>query len=38
MCWYLKNLKDSSRIREQVNRIEHTEELLKSLEEYFRSL
>ena len=38
MCWYLKNLKDSSRIREKVNRIEHTQELLKALEEFFRSL
>ena len=38
MCWYLKNLKDSSKIREQVNKIETKKELIVCLEEYFKSL
>lgn len=38
MCWYLKNLKDSSRIREHVNKIEDSRELIECLEEYFKSL
>ena len=38
MCWYLKNLKDSSKIREQVNKIETKKELIACLEEYFKSL
>ncbi len=38
MCWYLKNLKESSKIREQVNRIEDTQELINCLEKYFKSL
>lgn len=38
ICWYLKNLKDSSKIREQVNKIENTNELIACLEEYFNSI
>ena len=38
ICWYIKNLKDSSKIREQVNKIEDTNELLTCLEEYFNTL
>ncbi len=38
MCWYLKNLKDSSKIREKVNRIEKKDELINCLEEYFKIL
>ena len=38
MCWYLKNLRDSSRIREKVNRIEDVKELEICLEEYFKAL
>ena len=38
MCWYLKNLKDSSKIREQVNKIEEAQELLNCLETYFKNL
>lgn len=35
ICWYIKNLKDSSKIREQVNKIENVPELIACLEEYF---
>ena len=35
LCWYLKNLPDSSKIRSKVNTIEDVEELLKVLEDYF---
>ena len=38
ICWYLKNLKDSSRIREEVNKIEDTNELIACLQEYFNSI
>ena len=38
ICWYLKNLKDSSKIRETVNRIEDINELKACLEEYFNSI
>ncbi len=38
LCWYLKNLKESSKIRAKVNTIENVEELIKKLEEYFNSL
>ena len=38
ICWYLKNLKDSSRIREEVNKIEHVNELIACLEEYFNNI
>ncbi len=38
ICWYIKNLKDSSRIREKVNKIENANELLTCLEEYFNNL
>ena len=38
ICWYLKNLKDSSRIREEINKIESADEVIACLEEYFNSL
>lgn len=38
ICWYIKNMKDSSKFREKVNRIEKTEELITCLEEYFNNL
>ena len=38
ICWYLKNLKDSSKVREQVNKIEDTNELIACLQEYFNSI
>ena len=36
LCWYLKNLKDSSKIRQLVNTIEDKEELVQVLQEYFK--
>ena len=38
ICWYLKNLKDSSKVRQIVNQLESTEEVLKVLEDYFNKL
>ena len=38
ICWYLKNLKDSSKVRQIVNQLESTEEILKVLEDYFNKL
>lgn len=38
ICWYLKNLKDSSRVRQVVNQLESKEEVLKVLENYFNML
>ena len=38
ICWYIKNLKESSKIREKINRIEDVNELEACLEEYFKSL
>ena len=38
ICYYLKNLKDSSKVREEVNKIENTDELIACLEEYFNNL
>lgn len=35
ICWYIKNLKDSSSMREKINRIEKVDELVACLEEYF---
>ena len=38
ICWYIKNLKDSSRAREQINKIENSNELIACLEEYFNNI
>jgi len=38
ICWYIKNLKDSSKIRQEVNSIEHESQLVQTLEEYFNNL
>ena len=38
ICWYIKNLKESSKIREKINKIEDVNELEACLEEYFKSL
>ena len=35
ICWYIKNLKGSSSIREKINKIEEVDELVACLEEYF---
>lgn len=38
VCWYLKNLKDSSQIREKVNKLETYDEVKACLEEYFNNI
>ncbi len=38
ICWYLKNLKDSSKVREEINRLETRQEVEQRLKEYFFSL
>lgn len=38
LCWYLKNLKDSSKVREEINRLGSKELVVKILKEYFNSL
>lgn len=38
ICWYIKNLKDSSKLRQEVNKIEKKEQLVQVLEEYFNNL
>ncbi len=38
ICWYLKNLKDSSKVRQVVNQLESKAEVLSVLESYFKSL
>ena len=38
ICWYIKNLKESSKFREKVNKIEDVNELVNCLDEYFNNL
>lgn len=38
ICWYLKNLKDSSKIREQINKLESQKEVEIVLQKYFEEL
>ena len=38
ICWYIKNLKNSSELREKVNKIEKTDEIINCLEEYFNKI
>ena len=38
ICGYIKNLKESSKIREKVNRIENIDKLITCLDEYFNSI
>ena len=38
ISWYVKSLKDSSQIREKINRLESKQEVLDCLEEYFKTL
>ena len=38
ICWYLKNLKDSSKVRQVVNQLDSSGKVLEVLEEYFISL
>ena len=38
ISWYTKNLKNSSEFRNEMNKIENKEELIKYLDEYFKTL
>ena len=38
ICWYLKNLKDSSKVREEINRLETKKEVEDRIIEYFNIL
>lgn len=38
ISWYTKNLKNSSEFRNEINKIENKEELIKKIEEYFKSI
>lgn len=38
ICGYIKNMKESSKFREKVNKIEDVNELISCLDEYFSSL
>ena len=38
LIWYVKNLKNSSKIREQINTIETKDEIISCLTEYFNTL
>lgn len=38
ICWYIKNLKDATKLREKINKITKKEELVECLVEYFSVL
>jgi len=38
ICAYIKNLKESSKIRDRINKIENTNELIACLEEYLNNI
>ena len=38
IAWYLKGLKDSSRIRDEINKSENIENTIKILDEYYNRL
>lgn len=38
ICWYLKNLKDSSKVRQVINQLESKDEVIQTLEDYFYSI
>lgn len=38
ISWYIKNLKDSSKVREKINTLESKQEVIDCLNEYFKSL
>ena len=38
ICWYLKNLKDSSKVREEINKLETKKEVEDKLINYFDKL
>ena len=38
ISWYTKNLKNSSEFRNSINKIEKKDELISTIEEYFKTL
>ena len=38
ICWYLKNLPNSSQVRQTINMLERKDEVITTLEQYFKSL
>lgn len=38
LSWYIKNLKDSSKVREEINTLELKQEVIDCLNEYFKTL
>ena len=38
ICWYLKNLPNSSQVRQTINMLESKDEVIETLEHYFRDL
>ena len=38
ICWYLKNLKDSSKVKPIINQLETKEEVINTLDNYFKTL
>lgn len=38
ICWYLKNLPNSSQVRQTINMLESKDEVISTLEQYFKSL
>ncbi len=38
ICWYLKNLPNSSQVRQTINMLENKDEVIETLEHYFKNL
>jgi len=38
ICWYVKNLKDASKLKQEVTRLESREDVEKCLAEYFDNI
>ena len=38
ICWYLKNLPNSSQVRQTINMLESKDEVIETLEHYFKDL
>lgn len=38
ICWYLKNLPNSNQVRQTINMLESKDEVIETLEQYFRDL
>lgn len=38
ICWYLKDLPNSSQVRQVVNQIESKEKVIKTLEDFFETI